>query len=150
MLVPVAAPERESTNDTLLGGGGAGVFTVVDGLGGEDWPGRVLGHHGVVVGRSTGCTVLSVNDVVVDVPTGLPSRSTVYDATPLSSLDAAHERSTFEDVTPEAIGLPGAVGGWSAAAADDARVQGDGLADADPRHARGGRGRRRPAPRPGR
>ncbi len=62
--------------------------------------------------------MLSVNDVVVDVPTGFPSRSTVYDATPLSSLDAAHERSTFEDVTPEAVGLPGAEGGWSAGADD--------------------------------
>jgi hypothetical protein len=58
--------------------------------------------------------VLSVNDVVVDVPTGMPLRSTVYDATPLSSLDAGQVRSTFEDVTPDATGLPGAVGGWSA------------------------------------
>jgi hypothetical protein len=38
MLVPVAAPDRESTNDTVLGGGGAGVLTVVALLGGDDWP----------------------------------------------------------------------------------------------------------------
>ena len=61
-----------------------------------------------------GSTVESVNDVVVEVPTGLPLRSTVYDATPLSSLDAAQDMSTFEVVTPDATGLPGAVGGWSA------------------------------------
>ncbi len=38
MLVPVAAPERESTKDTPVGCGAAGVFTVVDGLGCEDCP----------------------------------------------------------------------------------------------------------------
>ena len=36
MLVPVAAPERESTKDTVRGA--AGVVTVVDGLAGEDCP----------------------------------------------------------------------------------------------------------------
>ena len=36
--VPVADPERESTNDTVLGGAGSGVVTEVDGLAGDACP----------------------------------------------------------------------------------------------------------------